>query len=233
MPHEPRKILVVDDEPKITEVVRSYLEHSNYQVYEAGNGREALELFDRVQPSLIILDLMLPDLSGEEVCRILRRKSRVPIIMLTAKAEEENILTGLNIGADDYVTKPFSPKQLIARVEALLRRTSQEAVPLANLISFGDDELVVNSLKHEVRRNGQVVNLTPNEYKILLTMIKYPHKAFTREELVAIAFGDDYDGFDRTIDVHVKNLRQKIEPDPKSPKYIITVHGVGYRFGGE
>jgi DNA-binding response OmpR family regulator len=233
MPHEPRKILVVDDEPKIAEVVRSYLEHSNYQVYEAGNGREALELFDRIQPSLIILDLMLPDLSGEEVCRILRRKSRVPIIILTAKVEEENILTGLNIGADDYVTKPFSPKQLIARVEALLRRTSQEAVPLANLISFGDDELVVNSLKHEVRRNGQVVNLTPNEYKILLTMIKYPHKAFTREELVAIAFGDDYDGFDRTIDVHVKNLRQKIEPDPKSPKYIITVHGVGYRFGGE
>lgn len=154
MPNEPRKILIVDDEPKITEVVRSYLENSNYQVYEAGNGKEALELFDRVQPSLIILDLMLPDLSGEEICRILRRKSRVPIIMLTAKAEEENILTGLNIGADDYVTKPFSPKQLIARVEALLRRTSQEAVPLANLISFGDDELVVNSLKHEVSRNG-------------------------------------------------------------------------------
>ncbi|MGE5605459.1 MAG: response regulator [Bacteroidota bacterium] len=233
MPNEPRKILIVDDEPKITEVVRSYLENSNYQVYEAGNGKEALELFDRVQPSLIILDLMLPDLSGEEICRILRRKSRVPIIMLTAKAEEENILTGLNIGADDYVTKPFSPKQLIARVEALLRRTSQEAVPLANIISFGNDELVINSLKHEVSRNGQVVNLTPNEYKILLTMIKYPNKAFTREELVAIALGDDYDGFDRTIDVHIKNLRQKIETDPKRPQYILTVHGVGYRFGGE
>lgn len=233
MANELRKILFVDDEPQITEVVRSYLENSNYQVYEAGNGKEALELFERVQPSLIILDLMLPDLSGEEVCQILRRKSRVPIIMLTAKVEEEDILKGLGLGADDYVTKPFSPRQLVARVEALLRRTTQEAVPLAERLSFNQGDLEIDLYGREVKKNGVKVNLTPNEYQIFLTLLKYPRKAFTRDELITLALGDDYEGFDRTIDVHIKNLRQKIETDPKRPQYILTVHGVGYRFGGE
>lgn len=228
-----KTILVVDDEVKIVEVVTSYLENSGYKVVSALNGGQALEVFEKVRPSLVILDLMLPDMTGEEICQKLRRISRVPIIMLTAKVDEEDILNGLHLGADDYVTKPFSPRQLVARVEALLRRTMNEAVPLANLLTFNNDDLLIDCLKHEVRKDGRVINLTPNEYKILLMMVKFPQKAFTREEMVTIALGDDFEGFDRTIDTHIKNLRQKIETDPRNPKYIVTVHGVGYRFGGE
>ena len=230
---EPKKVLVVDDEANIVEVVKSYLEKHGYLVAVAFNGEEALELFDKVHPELVILDLMLPDISGEQVCKQLRKKSRVPIIMLTAKVEEADILNGLDLGADDYVTKPFSPRQLVARVEALLRRVANDPVPLANLISFHDGELVFDVSKHEIRKNGQPVSLTPNEYKIIMTLLKYTQKVFTREELVLMALGDDFDGFDRTIDAHIKNLRQKVELDPKTPKYILTVHGVGYRFGGE
>jgi len=227
-----KKILIVDDEVKIVEVVKSYLENSGYSVYEAYNGKEALDKFEKEKPALVILDLMLPDITGEEICKTLRKKSRVPIIMLTAKVEEEDILKGLNIGADDYVTKPFSPRQLVARVEAVLRRTSDALVPLSSIISFNNDELVIDTLKYEVKRRGEVINLTPNEYKLLLTMVKYPDKTFTREELIYMALGEDFDGYDRTIDTHIKNIRQKIEIDPKNPKYIVTIHGIGYRFGG-
>jgi DNA-binding response OmpR family regulator len=227
-----RRILVVDDEVKIVEVVKSYLEHSGYEVYEAFNGAQVLSTFERINPSLIVLDLMLPDMSGEEICKAIRKRSRVPIIMLTAKVEEEDILKGLDIGADDYVTKPFSPKQLVARVGAVLRRTSEDPLPLSNIISFNGD-LVIDNLKHEVRKNNNIINLTPNEYKILMTLVKYPKKTFTREELISMALGADFEGFDRTVDTHIKNLRQKIEMDPKEPKYILTVHGIGYRFDGE
>lgn len=226
-------ILVVDDEEKLTEVVKSYLENSGFKVYCAHNGNEALELFTKVNPKLIILDLMLPDISGEDICRTIRKKSRIPIIMLTAKVEEESILNGLGIGADDYITKPFSPRQLVARVIALLRRTEYDLMPLSNIISFNDGELVIDSLRHEVRKNGQPVSLTPNEFKILMALVKYPQKAFTRDELVYLVLGEDYEGYDRTIDTHIKNLRQKIEPDPKNHKYILTIYGVGYKFGGE
>lgn len=229
----PKKILIVDDEIKIVEVVKSYLENSGYSVYEAYNGKEALDKFEKVNPNLVILDLMLPDITGEEICKALRKKSRVPIIMLTAKVEEEDVLRGLNIGADDYVTKPFSPRQLAARVEAVLRRASDALVPLSSLISFNNDELVIDTLKYQVKRYGKIINLTPNEYKLLLTLVKYPDKVFTREELISIALGDSYNGYERTIDTHIKNIRQKIEFDPKNPKYILTVHGIGYRFGGE
>ncbi|NLM74392.1 MAG: response regulator transcription factor [Clostridiaceae bacterium] len=228
-----KKILVVDDELKIVEVVKSYLEKSGYTVIEAYSGKEALNSFEKHKPSLVILDLMLPDISGEEVCKTLRKKSRVPVIMLTAKIEEESVLEGLNIGADDYVTKPFSPRQLVARVEAVLRRSGDPLAPLSSILSFNDDELVIDTLKYEVKRSGEAINLTPNEYKILLTMVKYPDKTFTRDELICISLGEDFNGYDRTIDTYIKNIRQKIEPDPKNPKYILTVHGIGYRFGGE
>lgn len=226
-----KKILVVDDEVKIVEVVKSYLENSGYSVIAAYNGKEALDKLNKVNPSLVVLDLMLPDISGEEICKTIRKKSRVPIIMLTAKIEEEDVLKGLDIGADDYITKPFSPRQLVARVVAVLRRLDDEMVPLSGILSYNNDELVIETLKYEVRKNGMLINLTPNEYKILMTLIKYPSKAFTREELVCMALGEDFDGYDRTIDTHIKNLRQKIENDPKTPKYILTIHGIGYRFG--
>lgn len=227
-----KRILVVDDEPKIVEVVKSYLENSGYQVYEAYTGKQANELFEIINPSLIILDLMLPDTTGEEICRTLRKKSKVPIIMLTAKIEEENILNGLGTGADDYVTKPFSPRQLVARVEALLRRAEDDFDSLFNIKTFNNDDLNIDLINYEVKKRGEVVHLTPNEFKILSTIAKYPKKVFTREELITLVLGDDFEGFDRTIDTHIKNIRQKIETEPKNPQYILTVHGVGYRFGG-
>jgi len=228
-----KKILIVDDETKIAEVIRSYLENNGYEVYTAFDGKHALALFEQVNPALVILDLMLPDLSGEEICRLLRKRSRVPIIMLTAKIDEQDILTGLDIGADDYVTKPFSPRQLVARVAALLRRTEKDIIPLTRITSFFDDDLVVDYQSYEVRKNGAVVNLTPNEFKMLTTLLKYPKKVFTREELIRIVIGEDFEGYDRIVDTHIKNLRQKIETDSRNPRYILTVHGVGYRFGGE
>jgi len=228
-----KKILVVDDEEKIVEIIKAYLESDGFKVSTAFNGKDVLELFDKTNPHLVVLDLMLPDVSGEEICRTIRKRSRVPIIMLTAKVEEEDILKGLDIGADDYITKPFSPKQLVARIHAILRRIAEEPIPLASSFNFNNDDLIVNSQSCEVKKNGEILNLTPNEYKILMTLIKYPKKVFTREELIVMVMGEKYEGYDRTVDTHVKNLRQKIESDPKVPKYVITVHGIGYRFGGE
>lgn len=225
-------ILVVDDEVKITEVVTSYLENAGYEVACADNGSKAMILFEKLSPMLIILDLMLPDMTGEEICKTIRTKSRVPIIMLTAKVEDADIITGLEMGADDYLTKPFSPKQLVARVDAVLRRITSEAFPLFSEISFHGGELVIDGLRHEVRRNGNPVALTPNEYNILMTMAKYPSKAFTREELITFALGEDFDGFDRVIDTHIKNIRQKLGDTGRNPRYILTIHGTGYKFGG-
>ncbi|MDF2632214.1 MAG: two component transcriptional regulator, winged helix family [Caproiciproducens sp.] len=229
----PRKtVLVVDDEPKIVEIVKSYLEKDGYDTVCAYDGNAALTLFDQCFPSLVILDLMLPGISGEDVCKWIRKKSRVPVIMLTAKTAEESMLEGLGIGADDYVTKPFSPRLLMAKIEAVLRRVSDEAVPLSNVLIFDGGDLIIDSLRHEVRKKGERVALTPNEYNILFTMAKYPTKAFTRDELISLALSDTYDGFDRIIDTHIKNLRQKIEDDSKNPRYILTVHSIGYSFGG-
>lgn len=228
-----KKILIVDDEIKILEVVKSYLQKEEFEVHEAITGTEALEKFNELSPSLIILDLMLPDLSGEEVCKSIRAVSRVPIIMLTAKVGEDSILNGFDIGADDYVTKPFSPKQLVARVMALLRRSEEDMGLLSNYYSYNNDELTVDALTYEVKRDGEVISLTSTELNILIAMIKYPNKVFTREELVCKALGEDFEGFDRVIDSHIKNLRRKIERDTRKPQYIKTVHGVGYKFGGE
>lgn len=226
-----KKVLLVDDEPKIVEVAKSYLESNGYAVYAADSGKSALQLFQQVNPTLIILDLMLPDMSGEEICRILRDKSKVPIIILSAKVEEDNILNGLSIGADDYITKPFSPRQLVARVAALIRRTEDEKALPSKIWSYNCGDLTIDFDKYEVKKRNMTVCLTPYEYKILTTLIKYPNKVFTRDELIVIALGDQYEGFNRTIDSHIKNLRQKIETDSKDPKYIVTVHGVGYKFG--
>jgi DNA-binding response OmpR family regulator len=228
-----KRILIVDDEEKIVEVVKSYLEKEGYLVCGAYNGKDGLLAFEKFNPSLAILDLMLPDMTGEDICKAIRKKSRIPIIMLTAKVDEESVLNGFDIGADDYVTKPFSAKQLMSRVGALLRRAGDDLTPMASVFSFFNDDLVVDSVKHEVKKNGADINLTPSEFKILLALINYNKKVFTREELVTIALGDDYDGFDRAVDSHIKNLRQKIETNPKEPKYILTAHGIGYKFGGE
>lgn len=228
-----KRILVVDDEIKITDVVKSYLESAGYEVYVAYNGKQALELFEEANPALIVLDLMLPDLTGEEVCKIIRKRSTVPIIMLTAKVDEENILKGLDIGSDDYVTKPFSPRQLVARVGALLRRTSGDNMPLSRIFSFNDRDLVIDCTAHEVKKAGRMLGMTPNEFKILLALVRFPAKVFTREELINVIGSEDIDVYDRTIDSHIKNIRQKIESDSKNPVYILTVHGIGYKFGGE
>jgi DNA-binding response OmpR family regulator len=230
---EEKKILIVDDENKIVEVIKSYLEKEGAIVFEAYDGNQGLEAFERINPDLIVLDLMLPDMTGEEICNIVRKKSRVPIIMLTAKIDEKSIISGLHIGADDYITKPFSPRELIARIYAIFRRLNEEVVPLFNEISFNDNDLVIDMLKKEIRKNGENIALTSRQYKILMTLLKYPNKTFTREELISTALGDDYDGYDRNVDTHVKNIRQKIETNPKDPQYIITVHGTGYRFGGK
>lgn len=234
MNEDRKKVLIVDDEIKIVEVIKSYIENSNFSAFSATNGNEAISLFYNVNPDLIILDLMLPDINGEEICKFLRiKKSKVPIIMLTAKIGEEDILNGFEIGADDYITKPFSPRQLVARVKALLRRVEVDEVNTSEVYSFNQNDLVIDDISYEVRKAGNLVNLTRNEYNILIAMAKHPSKVFTREELIYVALGKDFGGYDRAIDSHIKNLRHKIESDPKVPKYIHTIRGIGYKFGDD
>ena len=224
-----KKIVVIDDEPSVQEVVRGYLEKDGYLVYVAGNGRDGLALAERAKPGLIVLDLMLPDVSGEEICREIRSRSDVPILMLTAKASEDERVGGLALGADDYLTKPFSPRELVARVRAVLRRTQGAEMPLVEVLSFDEGALEIDTVQHEVRRDGELVELTPNEYRLLVTLARYPGRVYSRFELINHVQGYDFEGYERTIDAHVKNLRKKIEPDPKKPRYVETVFGVGYR----
>lgn len=225
---ESARILVVDDEPKIVDVVKSYLEKNGCAVFCAYSGEEALRRFECVSPSLVILDWMLPDRTGGEICRTLRKASNVPVILLTARVEEKMVLQGFDCGADDYVTKPFSPRQLVARVQAVLRRAGGAPGALV----FDGGALTLDFAAHEVKKNGDAVGLTPNEFKILTALAGRPKKVFTRDELIDAISREEFDGFDRVIDTHVKNLRQKIEDDTKNPRYILTVHGVGYKFGG-
>lgn len=224
-------VLVVDDEPKIRNTVRLFLEQERYAVLTAGSGQEAIEVTGRLNPDLVVLDLMLPDLQGEEVARSLRAVSQVPIIMLTAKTEEADRVAGLRLGADDYVTKPFSPLELVARVEAVLRRSHGDGpdVPL----SFDAGNLVVDRDARTVTVGGVDVSLTKSEFDLLLALSSQSGKAFSRYELVARVHGYDYEGYERTIDVHVKNLRAKLGDDPKDPRYIRTVPGIGYKLGVE
>jgi DNA-binding response OmpR family regulator len=226
------KILVIDDEEKIADVIKSYMEKEGFAVAIALNGKEALEKYKVFKPDLVILDLMLPDINGEDLCRQIKMIQDTPIIMLTAKVEEEYILNGLNIGADDYITKPFSPKQLVARAKAVLRRIRNTDEAEA-VLTYNQGDLIINIESHSVKKDGFAVSLTPVEFEILLKFAMYPKKVFTREELITLVLGEDYEGYDRTIDTHIKNLRQKIESNTKDPKYVLTIYGVGYKFGGE
>lgn len=226
-----KKVLVVDDEVKILEVIKSFLESKEFAVFTAENGEQAFSVLEKEDITFVILDLMLPDMSGEEICSRIRQRSRVPILMLTAKVSEKDLLNGLDIGADDYLTKPFRLKELHARMEAILRRTSDDKAPLYRRVFFNNGDLEIDLENHTVKKNGIEVNLTPNEYKILSALIKYPNRTFTREDLISTALGEDFEGYDRAVDSHIKNIRQKIETDSKNPVYILTVHGVGYKFG--
>ncbi|OGN94643.1 MAG: DNA-binding response regulator [Chloroflexi bacterium RBG_13_50_10] len=223
-----KKVLVVDDDTKTVELVRLYLDREGYQVLTAYDGVEALRLAREGYPDLVVLDLMLPDIDGLEVCRTLRRESDVPIIMLTARTTDQDKLTGLDLGADDYVSKPFSPKELAARVRAVLRRLPGERGP--EEIKSG--ELSMNFTTHEAWLADRPLDLTSVEFKLLGVLAKEPGRVFTRANLIEEALGYDFEGFDRTIDVHILNLRRKLEPDPSHPRYIKTVYGVGYKFAG-
>ena len=221
-----KRVLVVDDDTKTVELVKLYLNRDGYRVLTAYDGAEALRLAREGHPDLIVLDLMLPGIDGLEICRTLRNESDVPIIMLTAKTTDEDKLTGLGLGADDYVTKPFSPRELAARVRTVLRRLPGERGP--DEIKCG--QLTVNFFRHEASLTGRLLNLTEAEFRLLGVLIREPGRVFSRAQLIEKALGYDYEGFDRTIDVHILNLRRKLEPDPSYPRYIKTVYGAGYKF---
>jgi DNA-binding response OmpR family regulator len=223
-----RTILVVEDDHKTIDLIRLYLERDEYRVLEAFDGRMGLDLARRARPDLIILDLMLPRMDGLEVCRVIRNETDTPIIMLTARATEDDKLIGLDMGADDYVTKPFSPRELMARVRAVLRRASeQKRQKIANFIA-GD--LEVDFIRQKVTRQGEIVHLTRREFRLLEILTQEPGRVFSRLDLLEDAFGFDYGGLERTVDVHIMNLRKKIETDPEHPRYIQTIYGAGYCF---
>ena len=221
-----RKILIVDDDENLLEILEIYLKKDDYQVVRATNGIDALSEFRRTRPDLIVLDLMLPGMRGEKVCSRIRLESDVPIIMLTAKTTEEDKITGLDTGADDYVTKPFGKGELLARIRANLRRKDEPEEP--PIIAYG--ELMVNTKSREVTVDGRDVELTNTEFELLKSMIRDPGTVLTRIQLIHNVFGYGYDGLERTIDTHINNLRKKIEIDPKQPQFIKTVFGVGYKF---
>lgn len=223
-------ILVVEDEIELARVLRDYLENSGFRVETAYDGPTAISRFHHVQPDLVLLDLNLPRMDGLDVARELRRVRDVPIIMVTARVEETDRLIGLELGADDYVTKPFSPREVVARVRAVLRRAHGEPLPL-EILRAADIE--IDLVRHRVTVAGEKVDLTPTEFEILAALARYPGRAFRRMELLDLTQGEAYEGYERTIDAHVKNLRAKIEENPKVPRYIQTVYGVGYRFGEE
>ena len=226
-----KKILVVDDEPQIMRVLKGYLEAAGFQVIPAYDGGEALAAFRHVAPDLIVLDLMLPQVDGLDVARAIRRESDVPIIMLTARVDEADRLIGLELGADDYVAKPFSPREVVARVRAVLRRAGGGPEPAGRVLAAGDVALDMD--KRQASVAGRPVELTPTEFDLLATLVENPGRVFSRMQLLDKLQGYAYEGYERTIDVHVKNLRQKIEADPKRPTYILTVYGLGYKFAEE
>ena len=226
----PHTVLVVEDETKIRELLRSYLEREGFNVLTTGSGAEAITMAERTAPDLIVLDLRLPDVPGEEVAREVRRTSQVPILMLTAKSAEDDRIHGLEVGADDYVTKPFSPRELVLRVHAILRRGRADT-PGGARRSFGGSELVIDEDRRQALVRGGAVELTPTEWGILTALCSVPGRVYSRSELINRVRGYEFDGYERTIDSHVKNLRRKIERDASTPEIVVTVLGAGYRFG--
>lgn len=225
-----KTVLVVDDEERLVQLVTSYLEQEGFQTISAADGREALFVARQEKPDLIVLDLMMPEMNGYEFMRVHRRERDTPIILLTARVEETDRVLGLELGADDYVTKPFSPRELTARIRAVLRRAGKEP-PVAEVLRAAD--ITLDRERHKVTVGEKAVDLTPSEFDLLAALMSRPGRVFDRLELLDRVQGTAYEGYQRTIDVHVKNLRAKIEPDPKEPRYIETVYGVGYRFAVE
>ncbi len=226
-----RSILLIEDDRKTADIVRLYLEKDGHEVLNAYDGNHGLDMARENNPDLIVLDLLLPGMGGLDVCRTLRSESDVPIVMLTALVTEPDKLAGLDLGADDYVTKPFSPRELAARVRAVLRRTTEDSLFLGpKEVEQGD--LRIDFHRHSVQVKGQDVSLTPTEFRILAVLAREPSRVFSRSQLMDRAFGYDFDGLERTVDVHILNVRRKIEADPNQPQYIKTVYGMGYKFEG-
>lgn len=238
-----KTILVVDDEPKIVQLARDYLEHAGFAVVTAGDGRAALDAIASAPPDLVVLDLGLPEVDGLEVTRRIRREGEIPIVMLTARDDELEVLLGLELGADDYITKPFSPRELVARVRAVLRRTDATVAPAGGSRSSGPGEpdaqilraaeVTVDIDRMRVEVGERPVDLTPTEFQLLVALIRRPGRILTRSQLLDAVHGVAFESYERAIDTHVKNLRRKLEPDPRVPRYVLTVHGVGYRFADD
>ena len=228
-----RPVLIVEDDKKIARVVKVYLEGEGYRVVNAERGKEAIAAAAKELPLLVVLDLMLPDMSGEEVYQELRDMGDFPVIMLTAKSSEEERVAGFALGADDYVVKPFSPRELVYRVKAVLKRAQKEALSDSAPLIFEKGLLIVDGHRYEVKKKGLPVSLTPTEFKVLFVLASHPERVMTRDELVEKALGYQFEGYERSIDAHIKNIRQKIEDDPRNPSFILTVYGVGYKFIGK
>jgi len=224
------RILIIEDEIKIAEVISAYLKNSGHETLIEVSGKGGRQAFIDGEFDLILLDLMLPDLNGEDLCRFIRSRSRVPLMMITAKADEASLLYGFRIGADDYLRKPFSPRELMVRVEALLRRSSSE--PVAGILDFNEGHLQIDYTRRKVIKEEQELHLTPIEFDILEKLSAYPGRIFSREDIICSVMGCDFDGIDRTIDSHIRNLRAKIEDDSKNPRYIQTSRGKGFYFNG-
>ena len=225
-------ILIIEDEKKISTIMKSYFEKEGYSVIQAFDGKDGLKLFTDNNVDLVILDLMLPKMPGEEIIKEIRNKSEIPVIMVSAKVEENNRVEGLRLGADDYVTKPFSPKELVERVKAVLRRIEKYNIPRADIIKTNDGRLEMDLEYNRIFKDGREILLTKNEFQILKTLFSNPNKIYSRDQIIELTFGYDYDAYDRAIDTHIKNIRSKIEDNPKKPAYIKTIYGMGYKSGG-
>jgi len=226
-------ILLIEDDSKIARIEKVYLEGAGYKVVHVDTGKAAIDAAMKEMPALAILDLNLPDISGEEVCQELRQIGDFPVIMVTAKSSEEERVAGFALGADDYIVKPFSPRELVARIKAVLRRQQKGEINAGEPLSFNSGALVIDGQRYDVKLGGSTVNITPTEFKVLYVLASNPGRVFPREELVEKALGYQFEGYERSIDAHIKNIRHKLETDPRNPEYILTIYGVGYRFSGK